>query len=317
MPNEQQCPVISVVVPVYHGQETLAELVERTDRVLGGLVSAHEILFIDDGSADDSWAELCRLVESSDHIRAFRLTRNFGQHNAIMCGLKQARGAVIVTLDDDLQNPPEEIPKLYEALLDEDLDVVYGYFSERRHSLLRNLSSNLSRWLLTRSIPRLHPKYSNYRAIRRSVIDAITDQDDDFLFIDGLITWVTDRTGHVVVAHDSRPRGSSNYTLKKLVVYLSIIVFTFTVLPLRVLAVTGSLLSLGGFAYGAWIVWRRALGLVSEAGFSAIIVSVLIMGGIQLLSLAVIGEYVGKIFLKQSQKPQFLVRETRGGGGAT
>ncbi len=116
--------------------------------------------------------------------------------------------------------------------------------------------------------------------------------------------------------HDPRPRGQSNYTLQKLLIYLTIIIFTFTVVPLRVLAVTGSVLSLGGFAFGVWIIAMRMLNLVSEAGFSAIIVSVLIIGGIQLLSLAVIGEYVGKIFLKQSKKPQFLVREARDRAGS-
>ncbi len=121
MSNDRSSPVISVVIPVYHGQETLAELVERTDKVLVGLVDSHEIVFVDDDSKDDSWRELCRLTEAHPHIRAFRLTRNFGQHNAIMCGFKRSRGEFVVTIDDDLQNPPEEIPKLYKALLDDDL----------------------------------------------------------------------------------------------------------------------------------------------------------------------------------------------------
>ncbi|MHC4831035.1 MAG: glycosyltransferase family 2 protein [Planctomycetota bacterium] len=305
-------PRFTVVVPVFHGGATLRELLRRSDAMFEGLDGTHEYVLVDDCSQDDSWEVAAALAGERSDVRAYRLMRNFGQHNALMCGFKHSRGELIVTLDDDLQNPPEEVPAMVEALIAGDHDVVFGYYAERGHNVFRNATSNIARWLLTRSIPRLNPYYSNFRIIRRIVIDAVTQQRDDFLYIDGFITWATDRTSHVVVRHEARTVGRSNYTLRKLITYFGVILFTFTVLPLRVLAITGSLLSVTGLGIGVYYLIRKLTGHVTIPGFAALIVAIMVIGGIQLLSLAVIGEYVGKIFLKQSRKPQFLIREARG-----
>ena len=305
---------VSIVVPVYNGARSLEDLVARTDAVMRDVVrESYEYVFVDDGSRDASWSVLESIASGRDDVCAIRLMRNFGQHNALMCGFKHAIGEVVVTIDDDLQNPPEEIPKLLEALRDDTHDVVYGFFRDPRHGTIRNIASSAARWLLTRTIPGLHPYYSNFRAIRRNVIDHVIEQRDDFLFIDGIITWITDRVTHVPVVHDRRVSGRSNYTLRRLLSYFAIIVFTFTVLPLRILAAAGTLLSLTGFALGGYFLVRKLMGTLGGEGFAAIIVSVLTIGGLQLLSLAVLGEYVGKIFLKQSHKPQFAVRAYAGG----
>ena len=307
----EEAPELSVVVPVYKSAAILPHLVQRLHAVLQPAVASYELLLIDDCSPDDSWNVLRDLQrELPATMRIFRLSRNFGQHNALMCGFKHSRGAYVVTLDDDLQNPPEEIPRLYAKIVEGRYDVVFGYFEERRHSWARNTASRLSRWLIRRAVPGLNPYFSNYRILNRFTVQEIARQTQDFLYVDGLIAWVTHNTGHVVVAHAPRFAGESNYDVRRLVSYFAVVLMTFTVLPLKIVSLVGFLAAAGGLSLGFVYFVMRLAGLITEPGFAAIILAVLVLGGIQLLSLGLIGEYVGKIFLKQSGKPQFIVRES-------
>jgi glycosyltransferase involved in cell wall biosynthesis len=308
-PAAGERPVFSVVVPVYNSAEILPHLVERLAKVFDGMGRSFELLLIDDCSADDGWRVIGELRTQHPFIRAWRLTRNFGQHNALMCGFQRCRGEFVVTLDDDLQNPPEEIPKLIAEQQAAGRDVVFGYFRERRHSWFRNLTSRLSRRLVRAAIPGIHPHFSNFRLMTRAVVDELAKQRHDFLYTDGLISWVTTNTSAVVVRHDERHSGESNYSAAKLVRYFAVALLTFTALPLRLISIAGITSAATALAFGAVYLTLKLMGGITVPGFAAIIVSVFFLGGIQLFSIGIVAEYIGKMFLKQSHKPQYIVRE--------
>jgi undecaprenyl-phosphate 4-deoxy-4-formamido-L-arabinose transferase len=302
-------PAFSVVVPVYNSASILPHLAERLAKTFAGMRQSFELLLVDDGSRDGSWAVVRDLQASHPEIRAWRLMRNFGQHNALMCGFQRCRGDFVVTLDDDLQNPPEEIPRLFAELQAGGWDVVFGYFEERRHSRLRNLASRLSRRLVRVAIPGLHPRFSNFRLLTRRVVDEIAKQTHDYLYTDGLISWVTTHASAVDVRHDPRFAGESNYTFLGLVRYFLVALLTFTAVPLRFISLAGIVSSAGALAVGAVYLALKLAGRITEPGFAAIIVSVVFLGGVQLFSIGIVAEYIGKMFMKQSHKPQYVVRE--------
>jgi undecaprenyl-phosphate 4-deoxy-4-formamido-L-arabinose transferase len=302
-------PHFSVVVPVYNSASILPHLVERLEKVFRDLDRPFELLLVDDCSADDSWRTIGELRARHPFIRAWRLMRNFGQHNALMCGFQRCRGEIVVTLDDDLQNPPEEIPRLFAEQQARDLDVVFGYFGDRRHSWFRNLTSRLSRRLVRIAIPGIDPHFSNFRLMRRAVVDELAKQRHDFLYTDGLISWVTTRTGAVNVRHDPRHSGASNYSFGKLVRYFAVALLTFTAVPLRLISVAGIASAAVALAFGVIYLALKLMGDIVVPGFAATIVAVFFLGGIQLFSIGIVAEYIGKMFLKQSHKPQYVVRE--------
>ncbi|MEM7411069.1 MAG: glycosyltransferase family 2 protein [Myxococcota bacterium] len=306
-----EVPRFSVVVPVYQSARILPLLVARLQKIFETLAVSWELLLVDDASRDTSWDVVAGLASEDARIRGFRLMRNFGQHNALMCGFQHARGDFVVTLDDDLQNPPEELPKLIAEQERGGFDVVFGYFEDRRHSRFRNWTSRLSRQLIRVAIPGIHPRYSNYRLIARPVIDALARQQHDYLYTDGLISWITHHTSAVEVAHEERWSGDSNYTLGKLLRHFGVALLTFTALPLRAISLAGLAVAAGALAVGAGSVGASLAGHPVESGVAVLAVAVFFLGGVQLVCLGVVAEYVGKIFLKQSGKPAFLVRERR------
>lgn len=300
---------ISVVVPVYNSAEILPVLIERLGAVLTGMELSYEIILVDDNSLDESWEVLKHLRAGNERLRIFRLMRNFGEHNALICGLNQVRGQYIITLDDDLQNPPEEITKMYETLMKHDRDVIYGFSDTRRHSFFRNLTSDISRRFICRSILGINPKFSSYRIMTRAVVEQLIRQTDDLLYIDGLIAWTTTNTGHVSVRHDERYAGVSNYTVRALVSYFSTALFTYTMLPLRVIIWFGGATAAVGLSLAGYYFLRWLTGTTSVSGFTALILGITIFSGMQMLMIGILGEYLRHIFQKQSKKPQFIIRE--------
>jgi polyisoprenyl-phosphate glycosyltransferase len=300
---------LSVVVPVYRSRETLKPLTSRICSALEGQGWEFEIVLVDDGSPDDSWKTIhCLQRENPGRVVAVQLMRNYGQHNAIMCGFRHARGRFVVTMDDDLQNPPEEIPRLVSAARDGDFDLVYGIPETKEHAAWRNLGSSLIQGFYRR-VFRLSNSISSFRLIRRELLDSILSYNLNFTFIDGLLAWNTRRIGQIAVSHRARHIGRSGYSLPRLVV-LALNLFTnFSLMPLQLVSALGSLAATAGFLGALVYLVLYLFKDITVPGYASIIISILVMGGAQLLALGILGEYLGRLHLNVNRKPQYTVRQ--------
>jgi undecaprenyl-phosphate 4-deoxy-4-formamido-L-arabinose transferase len=303
---------LSVVIPVYRSAPTLGKLLHGLLETLDRTGLDYEIIFVDDGSPDDSWGVLEQLrQEHPDRVAAIQLMRNYGQHNALMCGFRHSRGEYVVTMDDDLQHPPEEIPKLIEAIKHQDLDLVYGSYGGKKHSPWRNLSS----WMVNafyRTVFRSSITVTAFRIIRRPLLRSIFPYGLNFTFVDGLLAWNTQRIGEVAVEHRPRAQGRSGYSLGKLAL-LALNLFTnFSLLPLQVVSALGLLTAVFGLLLAVYYLSLYFLNAITVPGYASIIVAVLVLGGIQLMSLGVMGEYLGRLHLNVNRKPQYVERHVLG-----
>ncbi len=300
---------VSVVIPVYGSELTLRTLVDRVRKVFADLGRSWEIVFVDDCGPDRA-GEVLRELHAADpaHVVVVHLMRNFGQHNAIMCGFHHARGTYVVTMDDDLQNPPEEIPKLLAEIETGQFDLVYGVIvDQKHHGLVRNIGSQLITWFGQYAFQN-RVRGSSYRIIRRELAQSILPYNLNFTFIDGLLAWSTQRIGSVPVQHAPRGAGRSGYSTRKLF-SLAFNMFTnFSLLPLQVISLTGFISAGIGLGLGTFYLIWYLLGYITVPGFASVIIAVLVMGGVQLLALGVMGEYLGRIHLNINHKPQFVVR---------
>jgi glycosyltransferase involved in cell wall biosynthesis len=299
----------SVVIPVYRSADTLRELARRLCLVLDGAGAAYEIVFVDDGSPDASWQVLQELCAAQPgRVVAVQLMRNYGQHNALMCGFRHACGEYVITMDDDLQNPPEEIPKLIATLKQGDYDLVYGNYGGKKHSAWRNLSSAVVN-AFYRRVFRSSVTVTSFRIIRRALLESIFSYDLNFTFVDGLLAWNTQRIGQVVVEHRPRARGRSGYSLPKLLI-LALNLFTnFSLLPLQMVSLIGLLTALLGLGVAVMYLVRYLLQEISVPGYASTIIAILVLGGVQLLSLGIMGEYLGRLHLNVNRKPQYVERQ--------
>jgi len=299
---------VSVVVPVYRSRETLRELHRRLVAVL----AAHEfeLLLVDDGSGDGCWDLIEELARGDARVRGLRLSRNFGQHNALLCGIRAARHELVVTIDDDLQNPPEEIPRLI-GRLREGFDVVYGAPERPQHGLLRGAAASITKLVLAGAIGSSTARHvSAFRAFRTYVREAFRDYAAPFVSVDVLLTWGTTRFSHVTVAHHARGAGASNYTLRKLVTHALTMVTGFTTLPLQLASVLGFAFALFGFAVLAYVLAAYFIHGGSVPGFPFLASVIAIFAGVQLFALGIIGEYLARMHQRSMARPPYLVRET-------
>jgi polyisoprenyl-phosphate glycosyltransferase len=299
---------ISVVVPVYNSADILPTLHDRLQAVLLGLGKSFEVVYIDDGSHDASWLVLQQLqARDPSHIMAIQLMRNYGQHNALMCGFRHVRGEFIITMDDDLQHPPEELPKLLGAIDDPHLDLVYGTYARKQHAGTRNIAS----WLVNRFYRLVFQSpvtVTAFRILRRELVETILPYSLNFTFVDGLLAWNTRRIGEVKVAHDPRAKGVSGYRFRKLLT-LALNLFTnFSLLPLQFVSVCGLTAATSGFVLGLYYLYLHLKSSITVPGYASTIVSILVLGGLQLLGLGIMGEYVGRLHLNVNRKPQYSVR---------
>lgn len=303
---------ISVVIPVYQSQAQLRTLVHRLLPVLESTGLRYEVIFVDDGSPDSSWDVLNELQnEHSDCIVAIQLMRNYGQHNALMCGFRHSQGKLVVTMDDDLQNPPEELPKLLDELRNRNLDLVYGAPRVSRHDTCRNFGSALVH-AFYRYVFKNPVTISSFRVMRRELIDSILTYSLNFTLVDGLLAWNTKRIGQVFVEHHPRQQGRSGYSFYKLIVHALNLFTNFSLIPLQLITATGLLAAFGGMTVAAYYVAQHFLNNIAVPGYASIIVSVLVLGGIQLLSLGIMGEYLGRLHLNVNRKPQYTIRSVAG-----
>ena len=304
---------ISIVIPVYNSARTLEQLHTRLTAVLGPLGQSYEIILVDDGSRDDSWAglEAMRAIDPV-HVVAVQLMRNYGQHNALMCGLEMARGAHVITMDDDLQNPPEEIPKMLAHIERNGLDLVYGCPNDRKHAGWRNMGSAIV-WHFYRTVFRNPVTPTPFRVMRHQLAKSVMFYDLNFTYLDGLLAWCTSRIGAVEVEHHARAEGKSNYSISKLLVLALNLYTNFSLLPLQLVSGMGLLTACSGFLLGAYYLFQYLVSNILVPGFASTIIAVLILGGVQLLALGVIGEYLGRLHLNVNRKPQYVVRHRKAG----
>ena len=298
-----------MVVPVYRSHDTLEKLYIGVRDAIESVDPNFELILVEDCGGDDSWLGIERLAASDQRVHGIKLSRNFGQHAATICGIAHARGEWIVTLDDDLEHSPEYIPNLYRKA-QEGNDLVYGVYPERNHRAWRNITSNVARWLFNKAIPSLNYTYTSYRVIRGDIARTLTQFDSPFPFVDGYLSWLTNNYATVEVLHGTRANGASNYTLRKLITHTINIFVTFSDLPLRLATWIGLTAFLIGMAWLTAIAGRYLFGGISVSGYASIMAGILLFGGVQLLVLGIFGEYLGRMNFKSSRKPLFLVGRT-------
>jgi polyisoprenyl-phosphate glycosyltransferase len=298
---------VSVVVPVYRGAATVPELVRQLGETLRASYDL-EVVLVDDASPDDS-AEVCRrIAERESWVRLLCLSRNFGEHNAVMAGLNHASGDAIVIMDDDLQNPPAEVPKLLEKL-GEGHDVVYARYEHKQHRAFRNFVSWVNDKFANVMLAKPPGLYlCSFKAMNRFLVDEVVKYDGPFPYIDGLVLRVTRRIGVVTVEHHGRKVGRSGYTLGRLFVLWVNMLTGFSILPLRMASLLGLMVAgLGAVGAVAFAI-ERAVDPRLPVGWASLAVATLVLAGTQLFTLGVLGEYLGRMSLRVSGEPQYVVR---------
>jgi polyisoprenyl-phosphate glycosyltransferase len=300
-------PEYSVVVPVYNSSESLEELFQRIGQTMKDLKKSFEVIFVDDDSSDTSWRILETIQKANqDTVTAMRLARNFGQHNATICGIAQASGVYIITLDDDLQNPPEEIAKLVSTMENSDTDLVYGIYGKKHHSMVRNLGSAAIK-SSSQHIFRTKGFGSSFRLMKSSLGKCLLNHQINFIFIDELFNWYTNHIEFVWVDHQKRPYQKSTYTSHSLFSLFSNLVIYYTAIPLRIMVYSGVISAFLSFIIGVVFIYRKIVHDV-PLGFTALIVAILFSTSIILLSLGIIGEYLSRIYSVQNRKPPYSIK---------
>ena len=303
---------LSVVIPVYNSASMLPHLVERLEPVLADMAAAFDLILVNDGSQDHSWTVISQLAETHPWIRGIDLMRNYGQHNALLCGIAAANHAVIITMDDDLQHPPENLPTLLERLTPE-IDVVYGTPAQEQHGLWRNLASQLTKWALQRAMGvDVARQVSALRVFRATIRDAFIHYSGSFVSLDVLLTWGTTRFAAVKVPHDSSQRAQSNYTFGKLVKHALNMMTGFSTLPIQLASGLGIGLTLFGVA-GLLVMIGRWIGLGGVIpGFAFLAATIAIFSGVQLIALGIIGEYLARMHFRIMERPAYTIRQEIG-----
>ena len=317
---------LSIVIPVYRSAKGLPELARQTREAVSRRFDSYELILVNDDSPDESWEVIVQLTREHDFIVGVNLRRNFGQDNAIMAGLNVASGDVIVIMDDDLQHAPSDISVLYEEIQN-GFDVVYAHFEHKKQAFWKNLGSWFNDRFAIMILGKPRDIYmSPYKAIRRDVAEELIKYIGPYPYVDGLIFTVTSKITQVPVTHHARFAGNGNYNLLRSVAVWLKLATGFSVIPLRMAAILGGIISLLSFALALYFVVEALVLEREPPGWPSVIVAVLFIGGIQLLGIGAVGEYIGRIFITQNHRPQFTVgeiqrsveaQETAAAGGGT
>ncbi len=301
-------PDLSVVVPVFNSVTSLKPLYERLAAVCEAQGKSFEVIFVHDGGSAESWQMILDIKEAhSQQVVGIKLGRNYGQHNATLCGIDHSQGELILTIDDDLQNPPEELPKLFAALEDPDIDMAYGIAIEKRHSAWRNWGSTAFKRVF-RYLARGLKDGSSFRLMRRSLGEKIGRHREQFVFLDQMVAWYTVQVAYVPVKHEPRGDGKSGYSGWKLFEMAIKTIILYTDLPLRMMIWCGLVSSILSLLIGsAFIILKLVNG--SQVGFTALITAVTFSASVILLSLGILGEYIGRIYAARTERPVYAVRE--------
>ena len=298
---------VSVVIPVYNSEASLAGLMDRLQQVLRVGADPFEAVLVDDGSRDRSWEKIEQLSKDFPFVNAVRLMRNFGQHNALLCGIRAAKHTLVVTIDDDGQNPPEEIPKLLDKL-GEGFDVVYGTPNVMQHGLLRGLASRLTKMALAASMgAEVARNVSAFRAFRTHLRNAFEHFGGPYVSIDVLLTWGTTRFAAIPVRHDPRRLGRSNYSFRLLVRHAVNMMTGFSTMPLRVASIVGFAFTAFGGVLLIYILSRYLIYGSAVPGFAFLASAISILSGAQLFTLGVIGEYLARMYSRIMDRPSYSI----------
>lgn len=301
---------ISYVIPCYRSEHTIGHVVKEIEDTMAGLEKySFEIVLVNDCSPDNTFGAIRKLCEEKAYVKGINFSKNFGQHSALMAGLRYAEGDYVVCLDDDGQTPANEVDKLL-AKLEEGYDAVYASYEHKQHSLFRNLGSRMND-LMTR-VMLGKPKelfVSSYFAVQRFIVDDMIRYENSYPYVIGLVLRATKNVTNVAVNHREREEGRSGYTLKKLL-SLWLNGFTaFSVLPLRLATTIGGICACGGFLYGIYTVIKKFVNPAVPMGFSSIMAATVFFGGMIMVMLGLVGEYIGRIYISMNNSPQYVVRE--------
>jgi len=301
---------LSVVIPVFNSEGIILELHKRLSKELNSLVRDYEIIFVNDGSPDNIWTKIQTLAGVDSHVKAISLRRNFGYDCAIMAGLNYVNYPYVVIMDDDLQHAPEDIPRLL-AEIEKGFDVVYGNFPVKRQSLIKNLGS----WLVGKLAQLIvnkpaHLQITSYKILRKEIAQGIVKYAGPYPYIDGLIFQLTSSIHGIMITHHERAKDEGGHGIYKSLRILFNFCTTFSILPLRIAILLGLIISLsaGIFSIGLVIV-KLWLGIDME-GWTSIILAITISGGIQLIGLGLLGEYVGRTYMNINRQPQYVIKDT-------
>ncbi len=300
---------LSVIIPVYNGALSLPELTARLAVELPKLAGQYELIFVEDDGKDNSWDVIKELARQYPWVRGFKHMRNYGQHNALLCGIRAARYDIIVTMDDDLQHPPEEVSRLL-AKLAEGYDVVYGTPQREQHGLLRDLASQVTKLALQSAMGvDVARSVSAFRVFRTQLRDAFTSYQSPYVSIDVLLTWGTKRFAAIPARHDPRTLGVSNYTLRKLITHAMNMMTGFSTLPLQIASLVGFALTMFGVVVLVYVIGRALLEGAAPAGFPFLASTIAVFSGAQLFALGIIGEYLARMHVRVMGQPSSVVRE--------
>lgn len=306
---------VSVVVPCYRSAGTLPKLVERLGAVMPGVTNTYEVILVVDGSPDrETWDVASHLARLHPQVQAIRLARNYGQHNALIAGVRAARHDIVVTMDDDLQHPPEEVPKLLAALTD-DLDVVYGKADHEEHGLMRSLGSRVLKAGMSGALGVQNARYlSAFRVFRTFLRDGFEHLNGPHISVDVVLSWATSRVGATSVRMEDRAEGRSGYTARALIKHGLDIMLGYSTKPLRLVTYLGLLVGLCGLVLTAVVLWTYFSGNTTIAGFTTLASMVALFASAQMIAIGALGEYVGRIHSSGMGRPTYVIRERATGG---
>lgn len=307
--SESKSLTYSVVIPVFNEEDNLEVLYERLTKVMVSLNEPYEIIVVDDGSKDKSFQILQGLHKNDSKVKVIRFTRNFGQHMAITAGLDNSKGENVIIMDADLQDPPEEIPKLI-VKQKEGYDIVYGYRRIRQDNLFKRITSKVYLWLLAKLTRQtVNPDITPLRIISRRVVDYMSQLRERSRFYGGLVSWLGFPFATVDIKHSERYRGKTKYNLRKMLALATEGIISFSDLPLRLITYFGLTVSVVSFIIGIVILIRQLIWDFQVAGYTSTIVSLFFLGGILLLVLGVIGQYIGRIHIEVKKRPLYVIRD--------
>ena len=296
-------------MPVYRSEKILPHLVTKVADAMATTSHRFELILVNDASPDDSWNVIRRLADEYAFVKGIRLTKNVGQHNATMAGLTQAAGEVVVIMDDDLQHPPEAILRLADAIRS-GFDVCYTRYENRQHAAWKKIGSWFNDWVAGILLKKPRGLYlSSFKALHRDIVRQVVQYDGPFAYVDGLILDVTHNIQVVPIQHQQRLEGEGNYNLRKSISLWMKMATSFSVFPLRLATALGMILTLLSLIAVALVVLNKLLHPELAAGWTSLIAVVLLVGGLQTFCLGVVGEYLGRAYLKINKKPQFVIRE--------
>ena len=302
---------ISIVIPVYNGESTVEKLAEEIFNSFENSNYTFEIIFVHDCGPDNSLPLLLALeTKHKDAIKVVKLTRNFGQHNAIIAGFEYCSGELIITMDEDLQHLPSDIIKLIIKQKEGDYDIVYGKYKSLEHSGFRSLTSVALKKILSWSIPDLDKEYSAFRIIKAEIAKETIAMRNSYTFLDGYLSWITKNTSHTLVQHQERYGGVSSYGVKTLIEHSINILITFSNLPIRILSYTAISTFIITFIYSLYIIFRKLMYNDLSSGYPTLIISIGMGVSLVLLGLGILGEYIYRINLKTTKRPNYCVKKS-------